>query len=307
MIYTVTLNPSIDYIMFVDGFEAGALNRTTATAKFAGGKGINVSRVLQTLDVPSIALGFVGGFPGKFIEETLTTAGIATAFTQVDEDTRINVKLKSGTETEINAAGPTITENHIEALFAQLRQTTSEDIVVIAGSVPSSVPNTIYSDMAKIVKETGAQFVVDAEKSLVEGILPYGPRLIKPNKVELEEMFDTTLTSDSDVLQYGRKLLDKGAQAVLVSLGGAGAIYVDRTQAYKVAAPKGDVINTVGAGDSTVAGMVAGFTQGLSQQDTLALAIASGSATAFNDDLAERTMIDTLLKNIRMTQLHEEG
>lgn len=307
MIYTVTLNPSIDYVMFVDGFEAGALNRTSATAKFAGGKGINVSRVLQTLDVPSTALGFVGGFPGKFVEETLTAAGIQTAFTQVDEDTRINVKLKSGTETEINATGPTITEDNIETLFAQLRQTTAEDVVVIAGSVPSSVPNTIYSDMAKIVQETGAQFVVDAEKSLVEGILPYGPRLIKPNKVELEEMFDTTLTSDSDVLKYGRKLLDKGAQAVLVSLGGEGAIYVDGTQAYKVAAPKGEVINTVGAGDSTVAGMVAGFTQGLSQQDTLALAIASGSATAFNDDLAERAMIDTLLKNISITQLHEEG
>ncbi|AVQ34276.1 1-phosphofructokinase [Staphylococcus muscae] len=307
MIYTVTLNPSIDYVMFVDDFEAGALNRTTATAKFAGGKGINVSRVLQTLDVPSTALGFVGGFPGRFVEDTLTSAGIQTAFTQVDEDTRINVKLKSGSETEINATGPTITEDNIKALLEQLRQTTSEDIVVIAGSVPSSVPKTIYADMAKIVQETGAQFVVDAEKSLVEGILPYAPRLIKPNKVELEEMFDTTITSDADVLKYGRKLLNKGAQAVLVSLGGDGAVYIDASQAYKVSAPKGKVINTVGAGDSTVAGMVAGFTQALSQQETLALAIASGSATAFNDDLAERSMIDTLLENISITQLNEEG
>lgn len=307
MIYTVTLNPSIDYVMFVDGFEAGALNRTSATAKFAGGKGINVSRVLQTLDVPSTALGFVGGFPGQFVEETLTSAGIHTAFTRVDEDTRINVKLKSGNETEINATGPTITDENISALLNQLRQTTADDMVVIAGSVPSSVPNTIYTDMAKILQETGAQFVVDAEKSLVEGILPYGPRLIKPNKVELEEMFDTTMSSDAEVLKYGRKLLDKGAQAVLVSLGGDGAIYLDATQAYKVPAPKGHVINTVGAGDSTVAGMVAGLTQGLSHTETLALAIASGSATAFNDDLAEREMIDTLLQNISITELHEEG
>ena len=307
MIYTVTLNPSIDYVMFVDGFEAGALNRTTATAKFAGGKGINVSRVLQTLDVPSTALGFVGGFPGQFVEETLTSAGIHTAFTRVDEDTRINVKLKSGNETEINATGPTITDENISALLNQLRQTTADDMVVIAGSVPSSVPNTIYTDMAKILQETGAQFVVDAEKSLVEGILPYGPRLIKPNKVELEEMFDTTMSSDAEVLKYGRKLLDKGAQAVLVSLGGDGAIYLDDTQAYKVPAPKGHAINTVGAGDSTVAGMVAGLTQGLSHTETLALAIASGSATAFNDDLAEREMIDTLLQNISITELHEEG
>ncbi|KIX91707.1 phosphofructokinase [Staphylococcus microti] len=307
MIYTVTLNPSIDYVMFVDCFEAGALNRTSATAKFAGGKGINVSRVLQTLNVPSTALGFVGGFPGQFVEETLTSAGIHTAFTRVDEDTRINVKLKSGNETEINATGPTITDENISALLNQLRQTTSDDMVVIAGSVPSSVPNTIYSDMAKILQETGAQFVVDAEKSLVEGILPYGPRLIKPNKVELEEMFDTKMSSDAEVLKYGRKLLDKGAQAVLVSLGGDGAIYLDATQAYKVPAPKGHVINTVGAGDSTVAGMVAGLTQGLSHSETLALAIASGSATAFNDDLAEREMIDTLLQNISITELHEEG
>ncbi|QLK85481.1 1-phosphofructokinase [Staphylococcus sp. 17KM0847] len=307
MIYTVTLNPSIDYIMFVEGFTSGALNRTVDTAKFAGGKGINVSRVLKTLDVPSTALGFVGGFPGQFIEETLTKAGIKTDFTHVKEDTRINVKLKSDKETEINAAGPQITKEHISELFEKLRQTTSEDIVVVAGSVPSSLPNTIYKDIAEIVQRTGAQLVVDAEKSLIEGILPYRPRLIKPNKVELEEMFGTTITTDEEVLMYGHKLLEQGAQTVLVSLGGEGAIYLDRTQAYKVLAPSGKVVNTVGAGDSTVAGMVAGFTKCLAQQEVLKWAIASGSATAFNDDLAQRKMIDDLFKKIEITPLYKEG
>ncbi|WP_086428309.1 1-phosphofructokinase [Staphylococcus cornubiensis] len=307
MIYTVTFNPSIDYVMFVDDFAAGDLNRTTATAKFAGGKGINVSRVLQTLHVPSTALGFIGGFPGQFIENTLKAEGIHTAFTHVDEDTRINVKLKSQAETEINAAGPHITEAQVATLFEQLQATTSEDIVVVAGSVPSSLPDTIYIDIAKITQQTGAKLVVDAEKSLIEGILPYHPLFIKPNQHELEAMFDTKIETDQDVLTYARRLVDKGAQSVIVSLGGDGALYADKDVAYKIQAPQGQVVNTVGAGDSTVAGMIAGLSQNFTLPDALTLAIASGSATAFNDDLAHYDTIQELQAHVTIQPLNEEG
>ncbi|AKS67717.1 phosphofructokinase [Staphylococcus schleiferi] len=307
MIYTVTFNPSIDYVMFVDNFETGGLNRTTDTAKFAGGKGINVSRVLQTLDTPSTALGFVGGFPGQFIENTLKTAGIQTAFTHVNEDTRINIKLKSGDETEINAAGPHITDTQVEALFEQLRKTTADDVIIVAGSVPTCLPGSIYSDIAKITQQTGAQLVVDAEKSLIEGILPYRPHFIKPNQHELEQMFNVTIKTDQEVLKYARQLVTKGAQAVIVSLGGAGAIYVDEKEAYRIQAPQGQVINTVGSGDSTVAGMVAGLTQKLTVPEALKLAIASGSATAFNHDLAEYDKIQELRAQVTIQPLYEEG
>ncbi|MEJ7541726.1 1-phosphofructokinase [Staphylococcus intermedius] len=307
MIYTVTFNPSIDYVMFVDDFAAGDLNRTTATAKFAGGKGINVSRVLQTLHVPSTALGFIGGFPGQFIENTLKAEGIHTAFTHVDEDTRINVKLKSQAETEINAAGPHITEAQVATLFEQLQATTAEDIVVVAGSVPSSLPDTIYIDIAKITQQTGAKLVADAEKSLIEGILPYHPLFIKPNQHELEAMFDTKIETDQDVLTYARRLVDKGAQSVIVSLGGDGALYADKDVAYKIQAPQGQVVNTVGAGDSTVAGMIAGLSQNLALPDALTLAIASGSATAFNDDLAQFDTIQELQAHVTIQPLNEEG
>lgn len=307
MIYTVTLNPSIDYIVFLDDYHTGKLNRSTATAKFAGGKGINVSRVLNTLNVPSVALGFIGGFPGRFVQTQLETSGISTQFTEVDEDTRINIKLKSDDETEINAPGPHITQHHFQDLLHRIAQTTENDIVVLAGSVPSSLPQSTYAEIAKVVEQTGARLVVDAEKGLVEGILPYRPLLIKPNQHELEEMFHTQITTDQEVIHYATKLLHKGAQTVLVSLGGDGAIYVDQHCAYKILAPKGTVVNTVGAGDSTVAGMLAGLSLSLSIEAQLELAIAAGSATAFNDDLAEREAIQSLQSSVSVTQLNKEG
>ncbi|WP_390174994.1 1-phosphofructokinase, partial [Staphylococcus pseudintermedius] len=230
-----------------------------------------------------------------------------TAFTQVDEDTRINVKVKSQTETEINAAGPHISETQVATLFEQLHVTTAEDIVVVAGSVPASLPDTIYIDIAKIAQQTGAKLVVDAEKSLIEGILPYYPLFIKPNQHELEAMFNTKIETDQDVLTYARRLVDKGAQSVIVSLGGAGAIYADREVAYKIQAPQGQVVNTVGAGDSTVAGMVAGISQNLALPEALKLAVASGSATAFNDDLAQYDMIQELQAHVTIQPLNEEG
>lgn len=252
MIYTVTFNPSIDYVMFVDDFKIDGLNRAQDTNKFAGGKGINVSRVLKTLGVDSTALGFAGGFPGDFIAQTLKDSDIHTNFVQVEEDTRINVKLKTGQETEVNAQGPNVTEAQFQSLLNQIKETSDKDTVIVAGSVPKSIPSDAYAQIAKITRQTGAQLVVDAEKDLVETVLEYQPLFIKPNKDELEVMFNTSVKNDEDVIKYAKQILEKGAQSVIVSLGGDGAIYVDHQQSIKAVNPTGEVINTVGSGDSTV-------------------------------------------------------
>ncbi|AXZ24131.1 1-phosphofructokinase [Staphylococcus warneri] len=306
MIYTVTFNPSIDYVMFVDDFKIDGLNRAQDTNKFAGGKGINVSRVLKTLDVDSTALGFAGGFPGDFIAQTLKDSNIHTDFVQVDEDTRINVKLKTGQETEVNAQGPNVTDAQFQSLLNQIKETTDNDTVIVAGSVPKSIPSDAYAQIAKITKQTGAQLVVDAEKDLVETVLEYQPLFIKPNKDELEVMFNTSVKSDEDVIKYAKQILDKGAQSVIVSLGGDGAIYVDRQQSIKAVNPKGKVINTVGSGDSTVAGMVAGLATGLSVQDAFKQAVASGTATAFDADLATKDAIENIKSQVTISVLDGE-
>lgn len=306
MIYTVTFNPSIDYVMFVDDFKIDGLNRAQDTNKFAGGKGINVSRVLKTLGVDSTALGFAGGFPGDFIAQTLKDSDIHTDFVQVDEDTRINVKLKTGQETEVNAQGPNVTEAQFQSLLNQIRETTDNDTVIVAGSVPKSIPSDAYAQIAKITRQTGAQLVVDAEKDLVETVLEYQPLFIKPNKDELEVMFNTSVKNDEDVIKYAKQILEKGAQSVIVSLGGDGAIYVDHQQSIKAVNPKGEVINTVGSGDSTVAGMVAGLATGLSVQDAFKQAVASGTATAFDADLATKEAIENIKSQVTISVLDGE-
>ncbi|WP_204180190.1 MULTISPECIES: 1-phosphofructokinase [unclassified Staphylococcus] len=303
MIYTVTFNPSIDYIMFADDFELNGLNRATETFKFAGGKGINVSRVLKTLNVPSTALGFAGGFPGQFIDDTLKKAGIQTDFIEIDEDTRINVKLKIGDETEINAPGPNISQTQFENLLRQLKQTSKKDIVVVAGSIPKSVPKDAYEQIAKIIKQTGARLVVDAEKDLVESVLKYNPLFIKPNKHELEVMFDTSINSDEDVIYYAQEIMKQGASSVIVSLGGEGAIYVDHKHSLKASVPHGQVVNTVGSGDSTVAGMIAGLETGLTIENAFKQAVSAGTATAFNDDLASYKAIEDIKEHVTITTL----
>ncbi|HHC5998421.1 TPA: 1-phosphofructokinase [Staphylococcus aureus] len=306
MIYTVTFNPSIDYVIFTNDFKIDGLNRVTATYKFAGGKGINVSRVLKTLDVESTALGFAGGFPGKFIADTLNNSAIQSNFIEVDEDTRINVKLKTGQETEINAPGPHITSAQFEQLLQQIKNTTSEDIVIVAGSVPSSIPSDAYAQIAQITAQTGAKLVVDAEKELAESVLSYHPLFIKPNKDELEVMFNTTVNSDEDVIKYGRLLVDKGAQSVIVSLGGDGAIYIDKEISIKAVNPQGKVVNTVGSGDSTVAGMVAGIASGLTIEKAFQQAVACGTATAFDEDLATRDAIEKIKSQVTISVLDGE-
>lgn len=306
MIYTVTFNPSIDYIMFTDGFTLKGLNRAKDTYKFAGGKGINVSRVLKTLDVSSTALGFAGGFPGEFISNVLQQSDINTDFIKVNEDTRINVKLKSGDETEINAPGPNVTSDQFEALLNQIRNTSKEDTVIVAGSVPKSIPSDAYAQIAKITQETGAKLVVDAERDLVNTVLKYHPLFIKPNKDELEEMFDVTIKSDQDVVKYGREIVKNGAQSVIISLGGDGAIYIDEKRSIKAQNPQGDVVNTVGSGDSKVAGMVAGLESGLTIEEAFRQAVASGTATAFNEDLAVKEDIEKIKSQVTISVLDGE-
>ena len=306
MIYTVTFNPSIDYVMFVEDFKIDGLNRAQDTNKFAGGKGINVSRVLKTLEVDSTALGFAGGFPGDFIAQTLKDSDIHTDFVLVDEDTRINVKLKTGQETEVNAQGPNVTDAQFQSLLNQIKETTDKDTVIVAGSVPKSIPSDAYAQIAKITQQTGAQLVVDAEKDLVETVLEYQPLFIKPNKEELEVMFNASVKSDEDVIKYAKQILDNGAQSVIVSLGGDGAIYVDRQQSIKAVNPKGKVINTVGSGDSTVAGMVAGLATGLPGKDAFKQAVASGTATAFDADLATKDAIENIKSQVTISVLDGE-
>lgn len=306
MIYTVTFNPSIDYVMFVDDFKIDGLNRAQDTNKFAGGKGINVSRVLKTLGVDSTALGFAGGFPGDFIAQTLKDSDIHTNFVQVEEDTRINVKLKTGQETEVNAQGPNVTKAQFQSLLNQIKETSDKDTVIVAGSVPKSIPSDAYAQIAKITRQTGAQLVVDAEKDLVETVLEYQPLFIKPNKDELKVMFNTSVKNDEDVIKYAKQILEKGAQSVIVSLGGDGAIYVDHQQSIKAVNPTGEVINTVGSGDSTVAGMVAGLATGLSVQDAFKQAVASGTATAFDADLATKEAIENIKSQVTISVLDGE-
>ncbi|PKE61684.1 1-phosphofructokinase [Macrococcoides caseolyticum] len=303
MIYTITLNPSIDYVMFTDRFETGVLNRAQTTYKFAGGKGINVSRVLKSLNTESTVLGFLGGFPGQFIKDKLQASNIQVDCVEVESDTRINVKLKGMSETEINAPGPDINEENIQQLMNKLKGLTSEDTVVIAGSIPSSMPSDIYAQIAELCHERQIKFVVDAEKDLLNSVLPYNPLFIKPNIVELEEMFNTTLTTDDAIYEAAKRLLDKGAQMVFVSMGGDGAMLVTEEQCLKAMVPKGQVVNTVGSGDSTVAGMVAGLTNGLSLTSAFRQAIACGTATAFTEDLATNEEIQEIIHQIQIEEL----
>ena len=293
MIYTVTLNPSVDYVMFATDFKEGTLNRANKTFKFAGGKGINVSRVLSELGKPSIALGFIGGFPGELIKAQLKAQHIQNDFIEVDQDTRINVKLKGASETEINAPGPTVSASQLELLYDKISSLTIEDTVILSGSIPEGIPQEVYGHIAKLCHTNHIPFVVDAEKRLMLPTLQYGPELVKPNIHELGEMFNVVIESDKEVIHYAKALMKQGAKSVLVSMGGDGAILVGE-EIFKATVPKGVVVNTVGAGDSTVAGMITG---------DLKLAVACGTATAYTEDLATKDMIDNVLNTINITQL----
>ncbi|WP_428907982.1 1-phosphofructokinase [Niallia sp. Krafla_26] len=300
MIYTVTLNPSVDYIVELEQVRIGELNRTKKESKFPGGKGINVSQVLKRLNVDSTALGFVGGFTGDYIANYLHSLKIATDFVKVEEDTRINVKIKSEEETEINAKGPKITVDDFEALKNKVRTLTNEDTLILAGSIPSTMPNHTYEELVKICSEQVASFVVDAEGDLLRKVLPYKPFLIKPNHHELGEIFNTVITTPEEAIPYANELVKEGARNVIVSLGDKGAVFINHEIVLYADALQGEVKSTVGSGDSMVAGFVATFEKTNSLEDAFRSSVAAGSATAFSIGLCTKEKIESLLSQVKL-------
>ncbi|WP_226676822.1 1-phosphofructokinase [Mesobacillus jeotgali] len=300
MIYTLTLNPSVDYIVEADEIQLGSLNRSSNETKLPGGKGINVSRVLRSLGVESKATGFIGGFTGKYVEEFLTREGVQTRFVNVEGDTRINVKLKAGTETEINARGPEISTLAIESLKDQIMLLGNGDFLILAGSIPSSMPESIYEEIVQICKKTGAEVIVDAEGDLLKSILDYRPFLIKPNHHELGQLFNREITDADEAIFYGKKLVEAGAKNVIVSLADKGAVYINENDAYKAAVPQGEVKSSVGAGDSMVAGFVAQYLKTGDRKEAFRYSVASGSATAFSIGLCTPDQVEQLLKEVKI-------
>ena len=297
MIYTVTFNPAIDYVVRVEEFSLGQVNRSSREEIQFGGKGINVSVMLNHLGTDSCALGFLAGFTGKAIEDELKQMGVHTDFIHLSQGmTRINVKLKAQEETEINAQGPMIPHEDLQKLFEQLEALTSGDILVLAGSIPKSLPNNVYETIIQKLSGKEIQVVVDATRDLLCNVLKYHPFLIKPNHIELGEIFDRTLHNDEEIRECALLLQKRGARNVLVSMAGDGAILLDETGAFhKIAAPKGNVKNSVGAGDSMVAGFLAGYLQSRDYETALRTGAAAGSATAFSEGLAQRDEVQALL------------
>ncbi|MFJ9463008.1 1-phosphofructokinase [Viridibacillus arvi] len=303
MIYTITLNPSIDFIVEVDDFQIGYLNRIDRESKFPGGKGINVSRVLNTIGVPSKALGFLGGFTGGFIQNTLESEGIHTEFVNVEEDSRINIKLKTGEETEINGQGPTLTEKNIQDLFEKLEDLQEGDILVLAGSIPPSLPKTFYSDLTRKYSKRGVKVVVDAGGKVLAEVLQDKPFLVKPNHHELSELFGATIRTVEEVIPYGKKVVEMGAENVIVSMAGDGALLFTNGEVYSATVPKGKVLNSVGAGDSLVAGFIGTYSKEQDFIKAFQVAVATGSATAFSQDLATKEKIDSLLDQVTIKKI----
>lgn len=326
MIYTITFNPSLDYVVSVNDFKTEQVNRTTSEFIFPGGKGINVSMVLSELGVENTALGFIAGFTGAELERQLKEKGAITDFVTVKEgNTRINVKLRStytqnktsevsneeenveityldntqtDVETEINGQGPVVSEEELQSLLTKLSELNADDVVVISGSVSKGISQSVYADIVKLCNERNIKVVVDAASALLWNTLEYEPFLIKPNKDELEDIFYRDIFSKDEVVFYGKELQNRGAKNVLVSLGEHGAVLVaEDGKVYEMDAPKSEVLNSVGAGDSMVAGFLAGYLETNDFEKALKLGICAGSATAFSYGLATKTEIDKLMTN----------
>ena len=310
MIYTITFNPALDYTVQVEEFEIGKINRTKSENILAGGKGLNVSIILKRLGIENTALSFIAGFTGKELERKIKQYNIKTDFIEINNGyTRINVKISSlkknsliqERETALNGNGPEITQEDIDELLEKIKKINSEDIVILSGNVPKCINEDIYEIICKELNEKNVKFVVDASQKLLMNCLKYKPFFIKPNKDELEE---TKIKTKKEIIIYAKKLQEKGAQNVLISLGGDGAILLtEKNEVYYSNTPKGQVINTVGAGDSMVAGFVAGYLKKKDYKEALKLGIASGSATAFSAGLAMNEEINGLLKQITIEKI----
>lgn len=299
MIYTVTFNPAIDYVVQADEIIPGSVNRLKSEEIYFGGKGINVSIILNELGIKSKALGFIGGFTGDAIEKGLIKIGVETDFVHLDNGfSRINVKLKSDKETELNGQGPKISDNDFDNLLNKLRKLENGDTIVLAGSIPDTLPSDTYEKILQFISDRKIKIVVDATKDLLMNALKYKPFLIKPNNHELGEIFNTIINTKDEVIHYAMKLKEMGAINVLISMAGDGALLLDENGKIHVCGVcKGTVKNSVGAGDSMVAGFIAGSLDG-DYEYALKLGTASGGATAFSDGLAKREDIYKLLEQL---------
>lgn len=300
MIYTVTFNPSLDYIVSVKDFKTGKINRVCDEIIYPGGKGINVSIVLKNLGIENTALGFIAGFTGKEIEHTLKEWGCFTDFIPIEQGmSRINIKLRSNEESEINGQGPSISQRELTCLYEKLDILKEGDILVLAGSIPTSMPDSVYEDIMKYLQGKKIKIVVDATKDLLVNVLKYHPFLIKPNNHELEEIFHEKINGKEDIKRMAVKLKELGAENVLVSMAGDGAILLSEDgKYYESLAPKGRLVNSVGAGDSMVAGFLAGYLDDFNFEKAFYMGIATGSASAFSEKLATQKEVIKLLEQI---------
>jgi 1-phosphofructokinase len=300
MIYTVTFSPCLDYAVWVEELKLGEVNRVEREHMLPGGKGINVSIVLKNLGIESTALGFVAGFTGAEIEKQVKGLGCSSDFIHIEQgNSRINIKLKSKEETDINGIGPVIESKHMNKLFEQLDQLKEEDILVLAGSIPNCVSSSIYYEIMERLQEKKVRVVVDATKDLLVNVLAKHPFLIKPNNHELGEIFGIELKSNEEIIHYAKKLQEKGARNVLISMAGDGAIFISEDGDVTLSkAPKGKVVNSVGAGDSMVAGFLAGYLEQGNYEHAFKMGVATGSASAFSKQLATKEEVLALLKTI---------
>lgn len=300
MLYTVTFNPCLDYIISVDDFKLGLTNRTTDELMLPGGKGINVSTVLKNLGFDNTALGFTAGFIGEEIKRRVEASGIKSDFIDLPEGiSRINIKLKSIDGTEINGKGPDISPEKVEELMKKLDALKEGDVLFLAGSIPASMPDDMYSRIMERLKGKNINIVVDATKDLLTNVLKYHPFLIKPNNHELGEIFGVILKTRESVIPYAKRLQEMGASNVLVSMSGEGAVLIaENNEVYKLPAPKGKLVNAVGAGDSMVAGFMAGWMMTGDYYEAFKMGISSGSASAFSENLATKAEIEEVLKQL---------
>ena len=300
MIYTVTFNPSLDYIVTVNDFRLGETNRTASEQMLPGGKGINVSTVLENLGFDNTALGFVAGFTGREIVSKVRELGFQSEFIELDEGwSRINIKMKDFDGTEINGQGPAISGAALQALLEKLDGLKEGDVLVLAGSIPASIPETIYAEIMKRLDGKGVLTVVDATNDLLMEVLPYHPFLIKPNQHELGAIFGVELDTQESVVPYARKMQEQGALNVLVSMGGKGAVLLDTDgEVHMLPAPEGTLVNAVGAGDSMVAGFLAGWLEKKDYEHAFRMGVSAGSASAFSGRLATRAEVETLYRSI---------
>ncbi|MBK5244758.1 MAG: 1-phosphofructokinase [Eubacteriaceae bacterium] len=300
MIFTVTFNPSLDYIVGLSDFHEGEVNRSEWEHIFPGGKGINVSMVLKNLAIENVALGFVGGFTGNEIQRRIKAFGCITDFVKLKSGiSRINVKVKANKESEINGQGPDITKKEIAKLFEKLELLKKGDILVLAGSIPKALPEDTYENIMKILENRGIKIVVDATGELLVKVIKYEPFLIKPNNHELGEIFGVTLKNREEIIKSAKRLQEMGAQNVLVSMADEGAILIGNdNNVYEMKAPKGVVKNSVGAGDSMVAGFLAGYLKNEDLWEAFRMGVATGSATAFSEALATKDEVWKILNDL---------